>query len=257
MIKLMNGSRIDLSLVIACYRDAPHLRRNVEIIKRTLDATIYRVEWIFVEDAGRDGSEEILDGIRRDLIPEAHIILHPENRGRGATVRSGFAIACGEILGFIDIDLAVSPVYILQMIDAIRRGRADGAVAWRIYRTSFHPHSIMRDTLSCGYRLFSRLYLGHPFPDTEAGYKFFRHDAYAAICDQCSDPGWFWDTELMGNAHAEGLKILSIPCLYRRDRDKASTVHVLKDTLDYLANLRRFKRKLKKAAPLSGRRNPA
>lgn len=231
----------DLSLVIACYHDAPHLERNVRAIKRILDATRFRVEWIFVEDHGDDGSDRILDRIRSGILPEAKIILHAQNMGRGRTVRDGFDIATGRVMGFLDIDLAVSPVYIPAMVNAILEDGTDLAVARRVYRTSLHPGSILRDFLSYGYRSIVRHYLDLPFEDTEAGYKFFRRDAYEKLKPLCQDPAWFWDTELMAHAFALDLSVHCLPCLFQRDKDKATTVKIGRDTWRYLMKLRSFR----------------
>ncbi len=233
----------DLSLVIACYRDAPHLERNVRIIRQVLDGLKCVTEWIFVEDASQDGTIEILERIRSEQLPEARVILHERNRGRGRTVRDGFAVARGRVAGFLDIDLAVAPVYIPAMMQAILIDGFDVATARRIYRNSLHPGSLVRDLASASYRAFSRRYLGLPYLDTETGYKFFRRDVLPALEERCEHDGWFWDTEVMAQAFLLGLKVVEIPCVYRRDMDKASTVHLAKDTIEYLNYLRAFRRR--------------
>ncbi|RMH56667.1 MAG: glycosyltransferase family 2 protein [Candidatus Hydrogenedentota bacterium] len=233
----------DLSLVIACYRDANHLERNVIQIRDLLAATRWKVEWIFVEDAGEDGSLEIIRRLAKETVPGAKMIFHEKNSGRGKAVRDGFAVANGRVLGFIDIDLAVGPVYIPLMVHRILHDGYDVAVAWRIYRTSFHPSNLVRDFLSYGYRLLTRIVLSLPFHDTEAGYKFFRAECLPDLLRHATNPGWFWDTELMLYSHLLGLKVIEEPCLYRRDKDKASTVHIFADTFHYLKNLHHLRKR--------------
>lgn len=233
----------DLSLVIACYKDAPHLIRNVEATRQFLQKGRLAVEWIFIEDGGHDGSEALLERIRSTILPEARLVVHDRNRGRGATVAEGFDLASGRIVGFIDIDLALSPVYIQAMVHLIDDLGADVATARRIYRTSFAPDSLIRDITSYGYRLLTRAFLGLPFPDTEAGYKFMTRDAWRRLSPLCRHPGWFWDTEIMAHSFLLGLKVMEFDCLYRRDRDKVSTVRIWRDSCDYLGYLWRFRRR--------------
>jgi len=144
-------------------------------------------------------------------------------------------------MGFLDIDLVVSPVHILEMYQAIVLGGADLAVARRVYRTSLHPSSMLRDALSYGYRFLARSYLLLDFEDTEAGYKFFERSAYDRLAPVCRNSGWFWDTELIAQATMRGMKLRAIPCLYQRSRDKVSTVRPLRDSWEYLCQLVRFR----------------
>jgi len=237
---------IDLSLAIACYKDAPHLKKNVIFIRDLLAKTSWKVEYIFVEDAGNDGSREIIDELVKKEMEFEKTVFHEKNTGRGQSIQDAFEIAEGNVLGYIDIDLAVSPVYIPLMLHKLFNCNYDVANALRIYRTSFAFSSVTRDIFSYCYRLISRKLLKMPFYDTETGYKFFRREAYKKLAEYAKDPGWFWDTELMVYSHLLGLKVIEIPCLYQRDKNKATTVNIILDTIEYLRKLFRLRKKIKK-----------
>ena len=232
-----------LSLVLACYNEAEHLAASVAEILDTLGQSGQPFEVIFVDDASRDRTPEILHSIvaaHPEL--ELRLILHEHNKGRGATVTDGFRAARGEITGYIDVDLVVHCRYIPAMVRAIERG-ADVATVWRVY--AFQVSRLDRYFMSRGYSWLVQRMLGLPYHDTETGYKFFRREKVLPLLDEIRDGGWFWDTEFMTLAHRHGLRVAEIPGAYIRRDDKTSTVHGLSDSFAYFRQLLRFRRELR------------
>jgi polyisoprenyl-phosphate glycosyltransferase len=56
----------DLSLVLACYNEENILERSVSEIFQVLDALRWTSEVIFVDDASRDRTKDIIDRILRE-----------------------------------------------------------------------------------------------------------------------------------------------------------------------------------------------
>ncbi len=203
-----------VSLVLACYNEAEHLETSFLEIRETLDQTTWPWEIIFVDDVSRDRTREILHAIvAAHPQHQLRLILHEQNRGRGATVTDGFRAARGEICGYIDVDLEVHCRYIPSLVRAIEKG-ADIAVLRRIY--AFQVRSLDRYFMSRGYSWLVRKLLQLPYRDTETGYKFFRRLSLLPLLDQVRDPGWFWDTEVMVRAERAGLRIVEVPGAYVR-----------------------------------------
>ena len=242
----MNGAGPHLSLVLACYNEAEHLRASFAEIRETLERTGRPFEVIFVDDVSRDGTRAILEEIvaahpRLDL----RLILHDTNRGRGATVTDGFRAARGEIAGYLDVDLEVHCRYIPSLVQAIEKG-ADVATVQRIY--ALQLPSLDRYFMSRGYSFLVRHLLGVHVRDTETGFKFFRREAVLPLLDEIEDGGWFWDTEFMVRATRRGLRVVEVPGAYIRREDKASTVRGLRDSARYFRALLRFRRRLRAGA---------
>jgi glycosyltransferase involved in cell wall biosynthesis len=236
----------ELSIVLACYNEEPHLARSFAEIRDTLLDLGRRFEVIFVDDQSRDGTRDILAEIvagHPDL--ELRVILHERNQGRGATVTDGFRAARGTIAGYLDIDLEVHCRYIPSLIRAIERG-ADIATVRRIY--AFQPSSLDRYLMSRGYSWLVRHLLKAPLHDTETGFKFFRREKLMPVIEEVCDPGWFWDTEFLVRALRHGLRIEEIPGAYIRRADKQSTVNGLRDSLAYFLKLLAFRRTLRRSS---------
>ncbi len=232
-------SELDLSLILACYNEEPIIRDSVREIVHVLESTRFSYEIIFVDDYSRDHTRSQIDGlIAQYQNVKMSRVFHDCNTGRGGAVTDGFRLACGEVVGYIDIDLEVHARYIPSCILAIRDG-ADVAVALRIYR--FYWRGFMRWVLSHGYIVLQQQVLGMSLHDTESGFKFFRREKLVPLLDEIQDLGWFWDTEVMARSYLRGYRIVEIPCLFQRRFDKRSTVHPIADTCDYLVKLWRFR----------------
>jgi glycosyltransferase involved in cell wall biosynthesis len=235
------SDELDLSLVLACFNEESHFEESIRQIFKVLDHSIFNYEVIFVDDCSRDRTRLLIDEAIRKY-PDKRIskVLHAENTGRGGAVSDGFAIARGEIVGYIDIDLEVHARYIPTLVLEVMSG-ADVATAERIYR--FYWRGTIRWVLSHGYSVLRRWLLDLPLVDTETGFKFFRRSKVAPILENIQDRRWFWDTEVMALCYLAGLRIVEIPCLFQRRFDKRSSVNSISDSLDYLQSILRFRRR--------------
>lgn len=227
----------ELSLILTGYNEGPTLPASLERVLVSLRRLGVSFELLCVDDSSTDRTPELLEAFASRSDVPARFWRHGENRGRGATVREAMAEATGSVVGYLDVDLEVGPEYIAVFYDAIAAG-ADVAIGRRIYTVALR--SVPRHVLSRGYVALVRWRLGLPYSDTEAGYKFFSAEAARTIVRETSDPGWFWDTEVVATAHRRGLQVAEIPCLFVRRFDKRSSVRLVPDTIGYLRALRRF-----------------
>jgi glycosyltransferase involved in cell wall biosynthesis len=235
----MSRSKCDVSLILACYNEAGHLEESVRQILTVLDGTRWAYEVIFVDDCSADETSSLIDDlIRRDGSRTMSKLSHARNLGRGRTVCDGFRQARGEVVGYIDVDLEVHPRYVPSCVQAIHEG-ADAAYAKRIYQVQ--PSILYRHVMSRGYSIFAQRLLGISLSDTESGYKFFRREKLLPLLEVATDPGWFWDTEIMTHFCLAGYSIAEVPALFVRRKDKKSSVRVVHDSARQLAKLLQFR----------------
>ncbi len=233
---------LDLSLIIPCFNEQKILDVSLIEIEKVLKNSRLFYEIILIDDKSKDKTAVILK--KYEKRKNYSVYYHTINQGRGKTVSDGIMVARGKVVGFIDVDLEVSPLYIPYFVDKILKREADIVTGYRIYRDSII--SLHRMILSRGYSILVRKLLSINLKDTETGYKFFYRKKIIPILKQTRSNHWFWDTEIISLAYKNKLKIIEIPVLFLRRLDKKSTVNVFKDTYDYLLHLYNFKKRLSK-----------
>jgi len=243
---------VELSLVIACYNEEKILEKSVGEIEFVLKNARLSYEVILIDDKSKDNTLELIKRIARGR-KNFRFFSHRVNCGRGKTVSDGIKKAKGKVVGFIDIDIEVSPIYIPYFVGKILTGQADIVTGWRTYRETLA--SLPREVLSRGYSFLVRKLLGVKLNDTESGYKFFNRRKILPVLKKTRNPGWFWDTEIMVLAYYDKLIIKEIPVLFIRRFDKQSTVNVIPDTVSYFVNLYRFRKRLKSDFKISHGKN--
>ena len=234
---------LDVSIVIPCYQEEKHLQQSVMAIHELLKHTDYKFEMIFVDDCSMDKTREVILKIT-DHFPNIRYIFHETNIGRAGAFLNGVNIACGKYVGFLDIDLEVSCVYLMRVLAELEKG-ADVVIIKRHYALAPSFSFVLRHILSVGYKYLIQEYLGIPRMDTETGFKFFNRKRLLELSDRTHNKKWFFDTEVMVIAYLNKYRIKEVDGLFLRRHDKTSTVKVVKDSIDYLKELRKFKKRLK------------
>ena len=134
------------------------------------------------------------------------------DRGKGAAVRAGVAVARGSYVVFTDIDLAYEPSQILNVIHGLDAG-ADLVIGSR-------RHSASQEAASeglarkWGSRIFSRLtavLVPIPHSDTQCGLKGFTSAAAKRIFAKGKIDGFAFDVEVLFVAKKLGMTISEIP----------------------------------------------
>ena len=99
-------------MVLACFNEGPSLKDSLEQLIEMLESLKYEWEIIAIDDNSLDSTYQKLVKLSKTR-KTISVFKNSSNLGRGGTVALGIEKARGEIVGFIDIDLEVSPVYII------------------------------------------------------------------------------------------------------------------------------------------------
>lgn len=167
-----------ISVVIPCFNEVATIRQLLEAVR---DSPLRDLEVVVIDDGSSDGTGRLLAEELTGLY--SHLIVHPENRGKGAALRSGFARAGGDIVIVQDADLEYDPREYPHLVQPILEGRAEVVFGSRFagggpHRVVYFWHMVGNKFLT----LLSNIFTNINLTDMETCYKVFTRSVLAQIC---------------------------------------------------------------------------
>jgi len=194
-----------LSIVIPAFNEAAFLP---EVIRR-VEETPYDKEIIIVDDGSTDGTREYLKGLVSEGIK---VIVHEKNMGKGAAMRTGIAVASGDVVIVQDADLEYDPKDYPVLLEPIMQGKADVVYGSRFlggpHRVLFFWHSIGNSLIT----LISNMFTDLNLTDMETGYKAFRKKVFDTITIESNRFGF--EPEITAKVAKKGFRIYEVPISY-------------------------------------------
>jgi glycosyltransferase involved in cell wall biosynthesis len=211
-----------LSIVIPVYNEAPTLR---EAIERVAALDLHK-ELVIVDDGSKDGSREMVADLREKGLAawlphperqrgttEVRVHLQPQNMGKGAALRAGFALASGDIVVIQDADLEYNPQDIRHLIQPIIDGIADVTFGSRFIGTPRRALYFWHTMLNRGLTLASNMLNDLNITDMETCYKAFRAEVIKAV--QIEEDRFGIEPELTAKVAKMHLRIYEVPVSYQ------------------------------------------
>ncbi|MEA1944786.1 MAG: dolichyl-phosphate beta-glucosyltransferase [Euryarchaeota archaeon] len=203
----------EISLVLPAYNEAERLKDTVRQVVDALQKITPSFEIIIAEDGSTDGTDRIAEELAEKYSYIKH--LHSDERlGRGSALNRAFKSSEGEILAYIDVDLATDMKHLAELINHIRNGY-DLATGSRMMPHSDTVRSFKRGFASKGFNFLVRTILRSKLHDHQCGFKAFRREALLDLLDQVRDKHWFWDTEILVRAQRSGYMVAEFPVRWR------------------------------------------
>jgi glycosyltransferase involved in cell wall biosynthesis len=198
-----------LSVVIPIFNEVDTL---AEIVRRVRGSGV-PCQIVLVDDGSSDGSRDILERWRDE--PDLKILLHEQNRGKGAALRTGFAAADGDVVLIQDADLEYDPADYRTLLQPIVEGQADVVFGSRFsgdsQRVLYFWHYVGNRVLTLLSNMFTNLNL----TDMETCYKAFRRETLQQVLPSLCEDRFGIEPELTAKvAKLPGVRIYERPISY-------------------------------------------
>jgi glycosyltransferase involved in cell wall biosynthesis len=220
--------RQSVAAVIPAYQEEKHIG---DVVRRTRQ----QLDHVLVVD---DGSND--ETATRAREAGAEVIVHPKNRGKGESIKTGLRHWLDRQITWVvilDADGQHRPEEIDRFIYAAMSDRASLVLGNRMNNISSMPlvrrlvNRYMSNTIShvCGQHI----------PDTQCGFRMLHRQL---IPDVLGGTNRFdYETEMLIVASRKGFRIQSVP-ITTVYSDEVSSIHPVRDTLRFFKLMRRYRK---------------
>jgi glycosyltransferase involved in cell wall biosynthesis len=214
--------------VIPAFNEEKHIG---DVVRRTRE----QLDHVLVVD---DGSSDETAGLAREA--GAEVIVHPENRGKGESIKSGLRYWLERQLTWVvilDADGQHRPEEIDRLIRAAASDGASLLLGNRMKDISSMP-LVRRWVNRYMSKKISRL-CGQDIPDTQCGFRMLHRHFIPEVLT--GTDRFDYETEMLIIASRKGFRIESVP-ISTVYSDEVSSINPIRDTVRFFKLIRRYKK---------------
>src|SRR3989339_202709 len=214
----MNDYKIDeLSVFFPTFNEEGSIEETVEKTKKILEKVAKNWEIIIVNDGSSDRTGEISNNLAKDS--RIKVITHNENKGYGASLKSGFYNAKYSWVAFTDSDGQFDFNEITKFIEKQKETNADLVIGYYKKRQV----SKFKIITSRMWELAVMILFGLHVHDIDCGFKLVSKSVIDKIPKLESERGAFISSEFLIKVKRANYKIIEIPVThYPRTKGKGT-----------------------------------
>jgi dolichol-phosphate mannosyltransferase len=221
----------ELTIVVPTFNEKANIPLLVERLAQLLTACDWEV--IFVDDNSPDGTATAARAIG-ETDSRVRCIRRIGRRGLAGACLEGMLASQARYVAVMDADLQHDEGLLVPMLEALRGGRADVAVASRyLYGGSAVGLSKKRSRVSRGSNALVRLLLGIDLTDPMSGHFMIGREALETIAPSLSTQGFKILLDILATARGS-LRTIELPSTFR-ERQHGESKLDSKIALDFAA----------------------
>jgi glycosyltransferase involved in cell wall biosynthesis len=194
----MQERESSITVFFPCYNEQDNVAKVVQQALAVLEGLRIDYEIVIVDDGSADGTGRRADQLAADH-PRVRVIHHPQNRGYGAALQSGFRAATKDLVFFADgdgqFDLAELPPWLPLMKDW------DIVCGYRMNRQD----NFVRKLNGWLWTKMTGLIFSLPLRDIDCAFKLFRRSIFDDMI--MASTGALINTEILARAVRKGCRI--------------------------------------------------
>jgi glycosyltransferase involved in cell wall biosynthesis len=231
---------MEISVLLPAYNEAPRIERCIREVTRAVGRLTGSYEIVVVEDGSTDGTPEIVEKLTKN---DNHLwLMHSATRlGKGKAVKKGLGAAAGNIVIFMDVDLATTLAFLPRIVE-LAKARGGLVVGSRHVKGSRVQRSFKRTLSSLTYNLLVRLLFRDGIHDHQCGFKAMRREVASFLQGTVESNGFFLDTEIILRCKMRGFPVVEVGVEWVEVRkENALGVRLFRDSLKLGLDLLRFR----------------
>lgn len=236
------------SIIIPAFNEKKRLLSFMSDLVEEISNSGLKGEIILVDDGSKEEDYNSYLAATESLkqkIP-VKIIRHLKNKGKGASIKTGFKEASGEWVGFVDADGSTPTKETMRIFRIVLSSEVlDGVFGVRIRMLGYDIcRKLIRHLSGRCFVTLAHILLGVPYYDPQCGCKFFRRSKIMPFLGICKEDRYALDVELVSLGYLKGLKFLEVPISWHDI--SGSKVSVIKDGFSMAISIFRIRRRFKK-----------
>lgn len=196
---------------------------TIEEILSRVQAMDTADEILVVDDGSTDGTRKVLEKL--DGKGPIRVILHDQNKGKGAAVTTGIRNAAGDVLLIQDADLEYDPRDYPVLLQPIQEDIADVVYGSRFLggprRPAMFWHMVANKLLT----LMTNVLYNNILTDMETGYKAFRREVVEDL--NIKAQSFDFEPEFTAKVMKKKARIYEVPISFNpRDYSEGKKIHI-------------------------------
>jgi len=225
------------------YNEAERIERCVSEVEKKVRSFTRSYEIIIAEDGSTDGTDIIAARLAKTN-PRVKLLHSKPRLGKGKAIKRALRAARGDVIVYLDTDLATSLEYLPKIVEAVQR-HGGMAIGSRYVDGSNVIRPLSRTIFSIAYNLLARILLGDGVMDHQCGFKALSKNLARTLSNKVKSNGLFFDTEMIVWAKRLGYEVTEIGVEWREFRNKGeSKVKLFRDALKMGIELLKFRLRL-------------
>jgi glycosyltransferase involved in cell wall biosynthesis len=212
-----------VAVIVPCFREARLITRTLSGIPAFVDLVVV------VDDKSDDGTADV---VRRADDARVQLVEHPENRGVGAAIVSGYraALAAGcDVFAVMAGDAQMAPEDLAAVVAPVALGHVSYVKGNRFRHARARDMPIARRFAGRMLAIATRLATGLSVDDCQCGYTAISRAAVLRLPLDDLWPRFGYPNDLLGMLAARGLSVLEVPVrpVYADERSGVRAWHAL------------------------------
>jgi glycosyltransferase involved in cell wall biosynthesis len=218
----------EISILLPAYNEASGIQRCISEVERAVGSFSGSYEIIVAEDGSMDGTDRIVARLSESN-PNLSFLHSPVRLGKGKAIKNALRSAKGDVMVFMDVDLAVSLEF-LPLIVQLAKEHRGLAIGSRHVKGSKVRRAFTRTLFSLIYNLFVRALFFDGVRDHQCGFKAMSREVAGVVRDAVKSDGLFFDTEMILLCKRLGFPVVEVGVEWSETRNRSeSKVKLFRD----------------------------